>query len=120
MNTTATLTRRQYQMAELFAWGATKKDVANNLKVSIRTVENTMRNIFERCEVTKVNELSAWFFCTKFNISFDFSPLKRAAVSVLLLFILLPFDFNGGDVQRVFRSGRSTTCRVVRRNEIEA
>ena len=117
MNTEATLTSRQMQMTELIAWGATKKDVANKLHVSIRTVENTIREVFYRTEVTKTNELSAWYFCTRFHISFDFSPLKRAVVSVLLLFILLPYDFNSGDVYRVFKT-KTATCRVSKRKEL--
>lgn len=86
MNTTVALTKRQLQIAELIAWGATKKDVAYKLNISIRTVENTLRNIFKRTGVKKVNELSAWFFCTQFNISFDFSPFKRFIIIGLAIF----------------------------------
>ena len=75
------LTKREAEIAELLAWGATKKDVANRLFVSERTVENHTRNIYEKTGVTKINELSAWWFCTTFNISFDLSPLKRSAIA---------------------------------------
>ena len=77
----AILTKRETEIAELLAWGATKKDVANRLFVSERTVENHTRNIYEKTGVTKINELSAWWFCTTFNISFDLSPLKRSAIA---------------------------------------
>jgi len=100
MNTNAALTPRQSQMAELLAWGATKKDVAKSLKVSIRTVETTIRSIFERTEVTKVNELSAWWFCTQFHISFDLSPIKRAVLSVSLLLLIVIHEIHSGDVYR--------------------
>lgn len=34
----ANLTKRESEIAELFAWGASKKDVANRLNISERTV----------------------------------------------------------------------------------
>ena len=40
------LTKRESEIAELFAWGATKKDVASRLYISERTVENHTRNIY--------------------------------------------------------------------------
>ena len=84
MANTFKLTRRELQVAELIAWGASKKEVPDLLPVkpgrepiAIRTVENTVRNIYEKLGIQKVNELSAWYFCTHHNISFDLSPLKR-------------------------------------------
>ena len=59
MNQEAILTKRESEIAELIAWGATKKDVANRLFISERTVENTARSIYEKTGVTKSNELSA-------------------------------------------------------------
>ena len=111
------LTKRESEIAELFAWGATKKDVANRLTISIRTVENIARNIFQKTGVTKINELSAWWFCTKFKISFELSPLRRAVVSVFFLIIITPQVFSmNDDIVRVFRtrSVRSTNTRGFR------
>ena len=65
----AELTKRESEIAELFAWGASKKDIANRLYISERTVENHTRNIYDKTGCSKVNELSAWWFCTKFHIS---------------------------------------------------
>lgn len=57
MMNAAILTKRETEIAELLAWGATKKDVANRLFVSERTVENHTRNIFEKVGVTKVTRI---------------------------------------------------------------
>ncbi|MDR1881778.1 MAG: helix-turn-helix transcriptional regulator [Prevotella sp.] len=116
--TMANLTKRENEIAELFAWGAAKKDVANILFISERTVENHARTIYEKVGCNKVNELSAWWFCTHFNISFELSPLKRKAMVIAMLLLILPQLFiNNEDVVRVFRLRPATTgiCRVSRR-----
>lgn len=41
MRAEAGLTQRETQIAELLAWGAAKKEVADRLSISPRTVENT-------------------------------------------------------------------------------
>lgn len=116
MMKTVELTKREWQIAELFAWGATKKDVANRLYLSVRTVENHARSIFGKTGCTKINELSAWWFCTTFHISFDLSPLKRGILSVLMGVLLLPqmvLSVDRGDMFMRTRGAR-TCARVVR------
>ena len=103
MNLTATLTKRESQIAELIAWGLTKKEVAEKLFISPRTVENTARSIYEKTGVTKANELSAWYFCSRFKISLDMSPLRRGVVAVGLLLLLIPREIipNNDEMVRV-------------------
>lgn len=122
MNTLAKLTARETEIAELFAWGASKKEIANHLNVSERTVENHARNIYLKIGCGKVNELSAWWFCTKFKISFELSPLKRKIVSLCMLFILIPQIYgNCDDMIRHTRARTRTSnvrnCRSRRKNE---
>lgn len=107
----AELTKRESEIAELFAWGASKKDIANRLYISERTVENHTRNIYDKTGCSKVNELSAWWFCTKFHISFDLSPLKRKAISMMLIALMIPQIMNYDN--KMIRV-RNNTCRVVR------
>lgn len=110
MNQQAELTSRQNEIAELFAWGASKKEVADRLFMSVRTVENHARTIYQKIGIQKVNELSAWWFCTHFNISFDLSPLKRKAVALMLLAVISATIVQGNrqDIVRL----RTRTCRV--------
>lgn len=117
MNTLVKLTKRETEIAELFAWGASKKEIANRLYVSERTVENHTRNIYEKVGCGKVNELSAWWFCTKFSISFSLSPLKQRLVAFAMLLLISPQAlYNNEDVVRAVRSNAATrTCRVTRR-----
>lgn len=114
MNGSAKLTRRETEIAELFAWGASKKEVADRLYVSERTVENHARNIYRKTGCGKVNELAAWWFCTRFHISFDLSPLKRKAGALLLAALLVPQAMRWDGVA-VRVSTRARTCRQARR-----
>ena len=63
--------------------------MAADLGISRYTVDNILRKIYEKLHIGKINELSAWWFCTTFGISFDLSPLKRAigAICLTCLFI---------------------------------
>jgi len=96
---TVRLTNREGQIAELLAWGASKKEVPDLLTIkpgkrpiAIRTVENTVRNIYEKLGIQKVNELSAWYFCTHFHISFNLSPLQKRLIVVLLFISIAPSE----------------------------
>lgn len=117
MNATAVLTRRQAEITELIAWGATTKDVANILHRSTRTIENTIRSVYERTGVTKVNELSAWYFCTHYSIPLTMSPLIRRTVAVVLLAIFSMF-FNVESKNLYTRARRvEEICARARRSE---
>ena len=71
MKEAATLSRRESQIAEMIAWGNAKKDIANKLFISERTVENHTRTIYKKLGLSKSNELSAWWFCTVYDIPFN-------------------------------------------------
>lgn len=118
MGATVKLTKREEQIAELLAWGAAKKEVPDLLPVkpgrgpiAIQTVENTVRNIYEKLGIQKVNELSAWYFVTHFSIPASLSPLKRKVISIVLLLIILPSEFSS--ISYFIRPGssRSRICR---------
>lgn len=100
----ALLSKRETQVAELLAWGASKKEVASKLFVSTRTVENTARNIYAKLGIQKATELCVWWFCTKCGVPVSLDPLKRAFTAVLLLLVLLPRELTGnGDLFRIGR-----------------
>lgn len=112
MNTNAKLTIRETEIAELAAWGATKKEISNHLYISYDTVVNHIRSIYSKIGCSKINELSAWWFCSKFNISFDLSPLKRSFSSFALIAIFITnisnFEQNIVRVFRTIRNSRKT------------
>jgi DNA-binding NarL/FixJ family response regulator len=75
MKDAATLSKREYQIAEMIAWGQPKKIIASKLFISERTVENHTRTIYKKVGVSKANELSAWWFCTRYQIPITDSPI---------------------------------------------
>ena len=104
----ALLSKQETQIAELLAWGASKKEVASRLFVSTRTVENTARNIYAKLGIQKATELCVWWFCTKCGVPVSLDPLKRAFTAILLLLVLLPRELTGnGDLFRIGRDWKS-------------
>ena len=106
---TEALTKREAQIAELIAWGASKKEVANKLFISEYTVDNHLRKVYSKTKVNKANELSAWWFCTRFHISFDLSPFKKTIIAGALLLCFIPSEVYAYRV-RVRRINETRTC----------
>lgn len=94
LNLSAALSKRETQIAELLAWGAAKKEVADLLHISPRTVENTARHIYEKIGIQKATELCVFWFCAKCGVDPARDPLKRAIVALSLLLLFLPYDFH--------------------------
>lgn len=113
MDLQAQLTPRETQVAEYLAWGAAKKEVADKLRISTRTVENQARSIYAKIGIQKATELTVWWFCTKLGVSFDLNPLKRGILSAFLLLVFLPSVFQEQQPQAV-RTQRSETVRTAR------
>ena len=109
----AALTAREAEVAERIAWGASQKEVAADLGISRYTVDNILRKIYEKLHIGKMNELSAWWFCTTFGISFDLSPLKRTLGALGLAVV-----FVAGEVVSDFQFCRYRTGRVARTERI--
>jgi DNA-binding CsgD family transcriptional regulator len=104
MKKNVVLTKRETEVAELLAWGAAKKEVADQLKISTRTVENIARNIYEKLNIQKATELCVWWFCTHFSISFDLSPIKRKIIAIALLLFLVPQLYLNDEKVRKLRT----------------
>lgn len=109
-------------MAELIAWGAAKKEVPGLLRklyggkeISVHTVENILRSIYEKIHLNKATELSVWWFCKYYGVDGSLSPLKKAreiVIALVLLVIILPQSVNP-DLSAI-RPSRARTARVER------
>lgn len=116
------LTTRERQVAELLAWGASAKEVPDLLvsryggrEISVYTVRNIVANIFTKLQISKVSELSAWWFCQYEGVDSSHSPIKRRIrqqlYSFLFLLILLPSITN---IDQAVRPQRARSVRVER------
>jgi len=110
------LTPREQQVSELIAWGSSKKEVAHLLFISERTVDQHVRNIYEKTGCDKINELSAWWFCNRFNISFNLSPLVSKAIAGILLIIFSYGEIHDTSQYTQQRSSRIRIERLYRRS----
>ena len=117
-----TLSKRERQVAELLAWGASKKEVPDLLRklyggreISVHTVENIARNIYAKLHLNKASELSAWYFCECHQVDDSLSPFKRLRQTVLgvVFLVLLTPQVLGLDDQAL-RPQRIRTTRVER------
>lgn len=121
------LSRREYQVAELIAWGAAKKEIPEMLQklyggaqISIRTVENTVRRIYEKLHIGKANELSALWFCKYYGVDEGLSPIKQlrnTIYSLMFLIIMIPHICNLDQAVRPSRTRTVRTERVQRRKD---
>lgn len=113
------LTKQENRVAGLVSVGYSDKEAADVLCVSTRTVVNHKQNIFTKLGISKSTELSAWYWCRKFDVKFDLSEIKKQAIAVFFLTVLLPssIDFDHNLFRRSSKSGRHRTeCRL--RNDL--
>lgn len=123
------LSKRESQVAELIAWGASKKEVPSLLQkiyggkeISVHTVENTLRNIFLKLGFSKSTELGAWWFCHRYSIDetseSPFVRLRRTVAAIAFLVIMLPQIINTDySAVRPQRARATRIERVQRRKE---
>jgi len=81
---------REYQIAELIAWGASDKEVAMELSITPLTAKTHRRNIEHKIEAKNTADLTRWFFQHKHRVSFGLNPrtIKHIAMSMFLLVTL--------------------------------
>jgi len=116
MRTRPGLSKRENQIAELVAWGATKKEIANMLFITEDTVENHVKNIYAILDIHSVGQLSSWWFCTHYQISIDLSPLKKKLIALCMLVIILPAEIaSATNVARLTRTNITLAPRPVAR-----
>lgn len=108
------LTRREEEVLELVFLGLADKEIPEYLPtrsgepVSVRTVHNIIMNIKAKLHVQHRTELSLWWAVKKYNISVDWTPLRRRICALMMLALLVPqIVTHRGDMIRTRRSGEA-------------
>lgn len=74
---------REYQVAELIAWGASDKEIAQELNISPKTAKTHRRNILKKIEGHNTADITRWIFERKFNMIFKTNPRKINHIQVI-------------------------------------
>ena len=82
--------------------------------ISRYTVDNILRKVYDKLHIGKINELSAWWFCTTFGISFELSPLKRTIGALCLTALLISSEMMNNHHFCRYQTGRVKTERILR------
>ena len=120
------LTRRELQVAEFVAWGASLKEVPSLLsekygdrEISVFTVQNTLKKIYIKTGTNRINELSAWWFTHRCSVDVNSAPspsIRQRLLSLLFLTILMP-QILGADLDQAVRPRRIRTGNRIERVE---
>ena len=79
------LPKVEQEITELYSCGLTKKEIAALRGRSIYTVDNQLRNVFAKTKTRKDTELAAWYFCTRYGITFDLPEQVKRILAICLL-----------------------------------
>lgn len=105
------LTSQEEKVTKLIAVGFSDKEAADALHVSTRTVVNHKANIFEKLQINKATELTAWYWTRQFNEKMSLSELKSKAIAGLFVLIILPSTLSF-DLQYRYRRHHSRRART--------
>lgn len=122
------LTEREYQVAELIAWGAAQKEVPDLLvekyggrPISINTVQVIISSIYSKTGTGKATELSAWWFTHELGVDALKAPvpsIRQKLISAIFLIIIMP-QIAAADLDQAVRTSRARTPRPTRSERVE-
>lgn len=107
------LTSRQHEIAELLAWGASAKEIASILELSVNTVVRHIKIMKKKLGISKTTEISAFIFCTDYQVPVKYDKIGniKKIVSMCAFLVLIGFT----EFQQMGRlMVRTSTMRVVR------
>lgn len=108
------LTKQELNITRLIASGFSAKEIPDKLPVksngepiTLKTVQNTLYNIYQKLGINKANELATYYYVKYKGVECSDCPsrLKRLLASILLV-ILLPSIYTA-TVVRTSRASRT-------------
>lgn len=86
------LTRREYEIAELIALGLTPSEIAENLFIAKYTVDNHIKSIREKLNISSMLKIAPWYYSQRFHFSIAISKSKAQIIALVLLMLILPYE----------------------------
>ena len=81
------LTRRESEIVEMLSRGLTEKEIAEHLFISAYTVNNHMKSIRSKLNLTKNIEVVLYAIAKKNKKKFSIEEIRKFGVSVILVLI---------------------------------
>lgn len=113
MKTDVQLTERQQQILEIICTGKQQKEAADELGISVKTVDTTIQRIKTKIKVNNVQELCVYYFSKRFNI--PVAEIMKRSFTIILLCILFAQQVISFDTVAARRARRGRS----RRNDVE-
>lgn len=114
MNLTATLSKREAEVAEVLAFTKSKEEAADKLCIAPGTLSAHSFRIYEKLEINTKAELVIWWFIKNFEI--EAAKIPTFSVTIFMsLALLLPGDKVA---QRRYRTDRQIfiNCKKTSKN----
>ena len=86
------LSKRESQILSLHAIGLTPDEIGDQLSITRETARTSLRNIKSKVNWHKASELTAYWWCSQFNIDFE-EKRKQVLSAILTLCILITGSF---------------------------
>jgi len=103
----------EYQVAELIAFGATEKEIANHLRKSIHTIRAQKRHIFEKTSSRNIADVTRWYIQERSGVHLTPSIRIKIIIASLLLCLIIIAEATQKDFCRIRTRAKRTTSRRV-------
>ncbi len=114
MNLNIKLTPAEDEVISMLANGYAKKEIAYELRKSVRTVEHLTRSAYHKIGIQKVNEATMWWFMKVFKITEE--EVRRAAKLMLVVLIVsVGYDLKARPIKSNRNARRQVTVSAGRR-----
>lgn len=111
------LTEREQEIAELISWGASHKEIALILSISIETVKEHVKHIKKKLGINKSTEIGAFIFCTEYNVPVHRDKLGRIKNLIAIITCTLAFMLVEYQQLNVIRTTTVRNIRVTRNSK---
>jgi DNA-binding CsgD family transcriptional regulator len=108
------LSKREYQISELIAWGASDKEVASELCIALDTVRTHRQRILSKLHAHNSADLTRWFFQNKLLLSFGVNPRTISHLAGIMLVLVVFAEVSNLTYMRTKPARKAET--VVRRS----